>query len=87
MYNLQVQSQVHMKVWLKGRVNSEFLSDKTLLTPACLQISPAPVHWKTILGVTKYVPLFLRSIIIKALQGIEVTGDMAQKTGDNPHQQ
>ena len=24
MYNLQVQSQVHMKVWLKVRVNSDF---------------------------------------------------------------
>ena len=47
-------------------------------------MSPAPVHQNIILGVKKYVSLFLRSIIIKALQGIEVRGNMALKTGNNP---
>ena len=64
---------------------TQILSDRTLShTCMPIQMSPAPVHQNIILGVTKYVSLFLRSIIIKALQGIEVRGNMALKTGNNP---
>ena len=62
MYNLQVQSQVHIcEGAVEGcRANSELLINDTCMPT---NFTSSKVHWNIILGVTKDVSLFLRSII------------------------
>ena len=65
MYNLQVQSQVHMKVQLKvvGLTQNSYL-----MTPACLQISPAPKCTRILFWVLQSMYLFSWEVLLyKAL--------------------